>query len=171
MSDPYELRGVIRRMSVDSPELQVKELWRLPAERFETSIEYLKLSSDKIPKNWYNNVKALQDLRQAVPAQEYGLSLPLPILTFGGSSHGLGYQLFQSGERYYIYDQISFDILRINEPRILQDILQVLNDDSMNALQGLNLENLELLPEYGGPHRVSDDDVPQGWTKQVGLVP
>lgn len=167
MSDPYELRGVIRRMSVDSPELQVKELWRLPAERFETSIEYLKLSSDKIPKNWYNNVKALQDLRQAVPAQEYGLSLPLPILTFGGSSHGLGYQLFQSGERYYIYDQISFDILRINEPRILQDVLQVLNDDSMNALQGLNLENLELLPEYGGPNRVSDDDVPQGWTKQV----
>lgn len=76
-------------------------------------------------------------------------------------------QLFQSGMHYSIYDQASFDILRSNEPRMLQDILRVLNFTSMKTLQGLNLENLELLPEYGGPNRLPDHDVPQGWTNRV----
>ena len=120
-----------------------------------------------IPKGWYNDLQGLKDLRQIVPAQEYGLSLPLPILEFGGSSLGLVYQLFQSGERYYIYDQISFDILRINQPMMLQDILQALNNASKQALQALTLEKLGLLPEYGGANRFPDGDVPQNRTNQV----
>lgn len=154
-------------MSAKLPELRLKELQRLPPERFATSCEYLKLSFDMIPKRWYNDLQGLNDIRQTVPAQEHGLSLPLQILTFGGSSLGLAYQLFQSGEQYYIYDQICFGILRINQPRILQDILQALNDTSRNALRGLEVEKLELLPEYGGLNRVPDGDVPQGWTNQV----
>lgn len=39
--------------------------------------------------------------------------------------------------------------LQVNEPRTLQYILQTLNDTSMMALEGLNLENLDLLQDTG----------------------
>lgn len=167
VTDLYDLRGVSRRMSAKLLELRVKELQCLPAERFAASHEFLLLSFDVVPRGWYNSLRDLDDLRQKVPAQEYGLSLPLPILRFGGSSLGLAYQLFQSGERYYIYNQISFEILRINKPMMLQDILQVLDDTSRIALQGLSLERMEPLPEYGGRNKIPDGDVPQNWTNQV----
>ena len=153
-------------MSAVSPGLQSKELQRLPAERFTASSKYVKLSFDEVPKEWSNDVKSLKNLRQVVPAQEHGLSLPLPILS-GASSLGLAFQIFQSGEQYYIYNQISGDIFWINQPRTLQEILRVLGDTSLEAFQGLDLAILELLPEYGGPNRVIDDDVPTGWTNRV----
>ena len=111
VTNPYELCGVLRRMSAVSPGSQFKELHRLPAERFTALSEYLKLSFDEVPKDWSNDVKSLKDLRQVVPAQEHGLSLPLPILS-GASSLGLAFQVFQMGEQYYIYNQISLDIFR-----------------------------------------------------------
>lgn len=97
-------------------------------------------------------------------SQERGLELPLPIL----ASIHLDCQFFQSGNRHYLYNQISSDVFRVEEPVKLQEILRILsNNTSCQGLTGLKLENMERLPEYGGPSRVPDNDVPEGWTNIV----
>ena len=83
-------------------ELQLRKLQRLPRERFEPSGDYLQLSPEEIPKSWSNTFKDFDDLRQLVDAQEFGLALPLPVLA--GSRYGPDHQLFQSGDRYYMFD-------------------------------------------------------------------
>ena len=145
--------------------LQLKELQPLPRERFEPSGDYLQLSSDEIPKSWSNNFKDLHDLRQMADAQEFGLQLPLPILTHGVSDD----QLFQSGDRCYMFNPMSSDIFCVEEPVRLQDILHSLRNTPYQHPKdgGLKLQRMERLPEYGGPNRIPDNKVPEGWTNKV----
>ena len=168
VTEPYELQGILRRIKYGSVELQLKELIPLPRERFEPSGDYLQLSSEEIPNGWSNTFEDFDDLRQKVDAQELGLALPLPILSY--EHFGLAYQLFQSGNRCYIFNQISSDVFRIEEPVRLQDILRTLNDTSREGPSGLKLKEVELLPEYGGPNRIPDNKVPNGWTNSVDAM-
>ena len=151
-------------------ELQLKKLQLLPRERFEPPGDYLELSPEEIPKGWSNTLKDFDDLRQMVDAQEFGLALPLPILT--SPKYGPDHQLFQSGNRYYMFDQMSCDVSLVEEPVKLQDILHTLKSTPYQhqGHGGLKLQRMERLPEYGGPNRLPDHKVPEGWTNKVDLT-
>lgn len=134
VAEPYELRGILRRIRYGSVELQLQELLPLSRECFKPSADCLRLPPQEVPTGWSNRFEDFNDLRQKVDTQQLGLALPLPILA--SWQHGLDYFFFQCESRYYMFNQISSDVFRIEEPVNFQDILRVLNDSSHQGLNG-----------------------------------
>ena len=72
-------------------------------------------------------------------------------------------QLIQSGGHYYLYAQVADHLYSIDKPTNLRDILSGLKD----SWTKLKIEEVEVLPEYGGPNRIQDWQVPNEWTNRV----
>ena len=71
---------------------------------------------------------------------------------------GTGF-LLESGEDSYLYYDISSDLIHIDEPIALHDILRVI---STEPFMGLTTTSVNLLTEHGGPDVVADSHVPEG---------
>ena len=94
---------------------------------------------------------------------EYGLPLSVPMLLSYKIS-GSAIFFLKSGEEYYLYYETSSELVHVDEPINLHDILRVLGTEK---LVGLKTTHVNVLPEYGGPNIVEDDNVPEGWTNRI----
>ncbi len=109
-------------------------------------------------------MEELEDLKEMVSGQEYGLPLPVPILVSDGSS-GSSEFLMKCGEEFYLFYQIFHQLFHIDKPSDLRGILSILNSGSD---EDLRTTPVSYLPEYGGPNVVTDDNVPSGWCNKIG---
>ncbi len=166
--EPYELRDLLRGIKSGCVELELKERFPL-LERPESGEKNLQIGPQEVPKGWSNDIERLDDIRQMVVFQEFGLALPSSIFQYKKDFHIRGkevhraYQLFQSGDRYYIFDQNTEALDRIEEPAGFQSILRTLNDTSDHLPSRLKTREVGRLP------KIKDSNVPKGWTNTMEL--
>ena len=142
----------------DRHKLQTKSLDPLAIQYNQHQITHLPLWFWQIPRGWSQDIEELEDLKEMVSGQEYGLPLPVPILVSDGSS-GSSEFLMKRGEEFYLFYEMFHQLLHIDKPSDLRGILSVLNSGSYENLQ---TTPVSYLPEYGGPNIVTDDNVPSG---------
>ena len=160
----YTLQGILRRIKGLVVELPMKDLPRSPSKCLNPSENYIKLSPNQIPQRWSNDPNRFSDLHQMMVPQKFGLQLPLIMILY--CNYPDNYTLFQSGHNYYLYEPIIGEVLQIEEPLGLEEILRELQQSfwylHLHAMG--KLKRLHQLSEYGGPIIIPDYDVPHGWT-------
>lgn len=157
----YKLPGILKRMHKKSFGFRTKPLQTLSSWNSQHQISHLPLWFWQVPRGWSQNLKKLKELKKMLDdGIEYGLQLPIPILV---DDHGTEY-FMKSGDRYYIYDEISGFLYRVEEPAELSQILRTLGG---RVWDGLRLTECVILPEYGGPSKVPDEEVPPGWSNRI----
>ena len=118
----------------------------------------------EVPKGWSQSFCDLGYIQEVISGcYEYGLPLSVPMLLTNKIS-GSTIFFLKSGDEYYLYYEISSELVHIDEPTSLQDILRVLGNEEV---MGLKTTHVNVLPEHGGPNVVADDDVPEGWTNKI----
>lgn len=118
----------------------------------------------QVPKGWSQSVSELSYLQEVMAGcYEYGLPLSIPILVSDGRNGGTEF-LLKCGEEYYLFYEISSDLVHIDEPKALHDVLHILG---RSHHPGLKTTHVNVLPEYGGPNVIADSDVPEGWTNKI----
>ncbi len=164
--EPYKLRDILRGIKSGCVELELKE--RLPLlERPESGEKNLQIGPQEVPKGWSNDIERLDDIRQMVVFQKFGLALPSSIFQYKRDFHTpgkevhLAYQLFQSGDRYYLFNQDTEILDRIEEPAGFKGILRKLNDTPGHLPIRLKTREVGRLP------KIKDSDVPKGWTNHM----
>lgn len=73
-------------------------------------------------------MQELEDLKEVMSGQEYSLPLPVPILVSDGSSESSEF-LMKCGEEFYLFCDISYELLHIDEPSELRGILSILGTE------------------------------------------
>jgi hypothetical protein len=67
-------------------------------------------------------------------AREYGLNSPRAIMRSAPQT-GEGLYMFQSGSKFYIWDEMGGDVEEITVSQNLNKILEIINKKSLNALK------------------------------------
>ena len=159
VTECYNLEGTLQRIN-DGYELRTKSLPPL-VEYSRQQTPYLSLWFWQIPCGWSQSTEEIEDLKEVIDYQDYGLPLPVPVLV-NDQSHQSIELLMKCGDDFYLFCEISHDIFRIDEPSELRRILSVLNTKN-----GLKVTLVNRLPEYGGPNIVDDSNVPSGWSNEI----
>ena len=68
----------------------------------------------------------------------------------------------ECGQEFYLLYEIAHQVLHIDGPSNLRNILFVLG-----TCEDLKVTPLILLPEYGGPNDVANNNVPSGWSNKI----
>ena len=163
MTQSYDLRGILRRIHEHSDELKTKPLESLSHWYSQHQIPHLPLWFWQIPRGWSQDEKRLREMKDLIDGQMYGLPLPIPIIVSDGQDGGTEY-LMKCGDRYYIFLEVPSILYKVEEPNELSKILRTLGD---KRWEGLRLTECEILPEYGGPDKVPDNEVPHGWSNEI----
>ena len=163
MTQSYDLRGILKRIHEYSDQLKTKPLESLSHWYSQHQITHLPLWFWQIPRGWSQDEKGLWEMKDLTDGQIYGLPLPIPIIVSDGQDGGTEY-FMKCGDRYYIFLEIPSILYKVEEPTELSKILRTLGD---KRWEGLRLSECEILPEYGGPDKVPDDEVPHGWSNQI----
>ena len=164
VTELYSLTRILCRMDEDFFGLQTKPL--KPVSQHSPPHQWLfhSLWFWQVPKGWSQSVSELYYLQEVMAGcYEYGLPLSVPILVSDGRSGSTEFFL-KCGEEYYLYYEISSDLVHIDEPKGLHNILRVLG---RQRYPGLKTTHVNVLPEFGGPNVVADSDVPEGWTNKI----
>lgn len=93
--------------------------------------------------------------------REHGIHLLVLILASDGSS-GSSEFLMECGQEFYLFYEIAHQVLHIDGPSNLRNILFVLG-----TCEDLKVTPLILLPEYRGPNDVANNNVPSGWSNKI----
>lgn len=163
VTEAYSLKKILRRMNEGS-DIQTKPLKPLSQHSPPDQLLYHSLWFWEVPKGWSQSICDLEYVQDVVPGcYEYGLPLSVPMLLSNKIS-GSTIFFLKSGEEYYLYYEISSELVRIDDPTNLHDILRVLGTEEV---VGLKTTHVNVLPEHGGPNAVADDTVPEGWTNRI----
>lgn len=160
VTECYSLEEILQRIN-DKYELRTKSLEPRVLQYSQHQIIYRALWFWQIPHGWSQDIRVLEDLKEMVSGQGYGLPLPVPILVSDGSS-GSPEFLMKCGDDFYLFYEISHQLLHIDEPSALCEILSALGTDD-----DLKVTPVNYLPEYGGPNIVDDSNVPSGWSNKI----
>lgn len=160
VTECYNLEGILQRIN-DGYELRTKSLQPLALQYSQHQITYQSLWFWQIPRGWSQDIKELEDLKEIMSGHEYGLPLPVPILVSDGSDGSTEF-LMRCGEDFYLFCEISHELLHVDEPSDLRGILSVLNTED-----DLRVTPVNYLPEYGGPNVIDDSNVPSGWSNKI----
>lgn len=160
VTECYNLEGILQRIN-DKYELRMKSLQPLALQYSQHQATYLSLWFWQIPRGWSQDIQELEDLKEMVSGQEYGLALLVPILVSDGRDGSTEF-LIKCGDDFYLFCEISHELLHIDEPSELRGILSALNNDN-----DLNVTPVNYLPEYGGPNIVDDSNIPSGWSNKI----
>ena len=160
VTQTYRLRGVLQHIHKNSVGLRTRTLESLTHWYSQHEITHLPLCFEDIPSGWWQNTKHIRDIKDLVDVHEYGLPLPVLILQSDDDDY-----FMKCGDRYYFYNEIGWcNLRRVEEPTELSQILRALDQQKW---EGIRLTECDPLPEYGGPYKLSDEDVPHGWSKQI----
>ena len=162
MTEHYNLEGILQRMN-DKYELQTKSLEPLALHYSQHQIACLSLWFWQVPRGWSRDIQELEDMKSMVSGQEYGLPLPFPILVSDGSSGSLEY-LMKCGDDFYLFYEEITQLLHIDEPSELRDILSALGTE-----EDLRVTPVNYLPEYGGRSVIADGNIPSSWSNKIGM--
>ena len=163
VAERYDLEGVLQRMNDDNYQFQTKPMEPLALHYKQHQIPYLSLWFWQIPRGWKQDLQDFNDLKEMFPGQDFGLPLPVPILVSVGIPGNTEF-LMKCGKDFYIFSEIPHYVYHIDEPSELHDILSTLDT---RAEKHLKTTFVNLLPEYGGPNVVADDNVPIGWSNKI----
>ena len=167
VTERYSLSRILRCMDSGSSELQTKPLKPLSQHSPPDQLLFGSLWFWQVPTGWSQDMNDLDYLQEVVGGcYEYGLPLSVPLLVSDGRSGSTEF-LLKSGEEYYLFFVISSDLVHIDEPKGLYNILRAL---STKPYTGLVTTLVDVLPEYGGPDFVAENDVPNGWSNDVKKV-
>ena len=162
MTERYDLEDILLRIN-EEYELRTKPLQPLALQYSQHQITCLSPWFWQIPHGWSQDIEELEDLKEMVSGQEYGLPLPVPVLVSDGSS-GSPEFLMKCGDDLYLFYETSHELLHIDEPSDLRVILSVLGSSDDDDLK---VTTVDYLPEYGGPNVVGDSDVSSGWSNRI----
>ena len=155
MTEPYSVVIILRCMENDFSGLQTKLLRPLYEHSPPDQILWLSLWFWQVLKGWSQSFGDLDYIQEVVSGcYEYGLPLSDPLLLSDGSSSRCGTEfLLKPGDDFYLYYDVSSDLIHIDEPIALHDILLVI---STERFVGLKTTSVNPLPEHGGPNVVAD---------------
>lgn len=163
VTELYSLKEILRRMR-EGRGLQTKPLKPLSQHLPQDQSFYHSLWFWEVPKGWSQSIHDLEYVQEIVSGcYQYGLPLSVPML-LTDKICGSSIFFLKSGEEYYLYYQISDELVHIDDPTTLKDILRELGTDNWPDLK---TTHVDILPEHGGPNVVADDDVPEGWTNKI----
>lgn len=163
VTEVYSLTRILRRLDEDGFGLQTKRLKPLSQHSPPDQRLYHSLWFWEVPEGWSQSTCDLQYIQDVIlGCYEYGLPLSVPML-LTDKICGSSIFFLKSGEQYYLYYQISDELVHVDHPTNLHDILCELGTERW---EGLKTTHVDVLPEYGGPNVVADDNVPKGWTNK-----
>ena len=164
VTEVYSLTKILRRMNEDHFGPQTKRLKPLSQHSPPDQSFYHSLWFWEVPEGWSQSTCDLQYIQDVIlGCYEYGLPLSVPLLLTNKIS-GSTIFFLKSGEGYYLYYEISSELVHVDYPTNLHDILRELGTERW---MGLKTTHVNVLPEHGGPNCVADDNVPEGWTNKI----
>lgn len=158
VTQTYRLRGVLQRIHKNSFGLRTRPLESLSHWYSQHQITHPPIRSEEIPSGWSQKMKNIREIDDLLNVHERGL--PLPVLILASKCE----LLMRCGDRYCIYHDIWCNLIRVEEPNDLSEILRALGDRNRG---GMRLTECDPLPEFGGPYYVADEEVPLGWSNRV----
>ena len=164
VTEVYNLTKILRRMDENRFGLQTKRLKPLSQHSPPDQRLYHSLWFWEVPEGWSQDTCDLHYIQEVIlGCYEYGLPLSAPMLLTNKRS-GSTIFFLKSGDEYYLYYEISSELVHVDHPKNLHDILRDLGTERW---VGLKTTHVNVLPEHGGPNFVADDNVPEGWTNKI----
>ena len=163
VTELYTLNKILRRTD-EGFVMQTKPLRPLSHHSPPDQPLYHSLWFWEVPKGWSQSFLDLEYIQDVIPGCcQYGLPLFVPMLLTNKIS-GSTIFFLKSGEEYYVYYEISSELVHVDHPTNLHEILRVLGTEQFLDLK---TTHVNMLPEYGGPNVVADENVPEGWTNKI----
>lgn len=163
--EPYTIVGLKCIMNLGLPSPRFKEMQPLPEEKVLRPGPEDSIKPNEIPDDWTADPDDLECHHEGFSLREYRLCERIPLLTEIGTKSGDANHIFKCHNRYYVFNEISSKVYHIADAQSRSQICSYVKRDSLSRL---NLKLMRPPLEYGGPYEIPDDDVPEGWSKDVG---